>query len=686
MRRLLLLLVLCCAPCTLSLTQREIKVCVVAEFSQQPVVDAPVECYDEDASEDEKLASGQTGSNGCVVLSYTFEDIFFDRKPDIYCKILNQSNLYHGLFTRKVYDDGWTDYRLDLGTINIQEIGGETSQSTTPSLSPTPDPIEKCELNEVELVEVFTDWRKMMMGAALAAVLTLPALSVYWRNTTVKPTKSYFYSCIVKFIGGFFSGSLLIGGTLPFLDGDCKGFGFGAGSITFIAAFLTEFIEFIFDVGRLVIFFGEPETLDFYQNARWDSKVSSGNGLRCLAVGLSSLPILALMIILWVFVFISNFVGGVFSDIETLQRYIFDYGGGIWLFFFLIFATCAFPCTGGYYLLRMICPCGSNEGEDKGLGFYWGRFKLIAVDTPSLIFTGLINPSAYFLFWTAEFINDMFPIVAGFIIEKYLLEEEEDTDDNDKDVDDNDKDIENLMEGTEDNEDGGKALDISRENCSSTLIPFEYLYKNKHLSFTVDRKLPSTIEDDILQSDWIEFCDRIDQLLKSAASLKEPKPDRCITISFIILGLIMSLIYWILCYPILSLGTSYPINFWLYFTILVMICSITGFICMKSCFGRDLIAETEVIDDLQDICDEYSDQGKIQFTTRVETDLSRWLCRGGLSYAPGVDSIKGIDCFNVVLMDPTSLEKRQGRTSSVDSITDGTQNFKDFQVPAKAKL
>merc|ERR1712038_676278 len=85
------------------------------------------------------------------------------------------------------------------------------------------------------------------------------------------------------------------------------------------------------------------------------------------------------------------------------------------------FGTLALSSMGAYYLPRMCCPFASNNGEEKGLGFFWSRFKLVAVDLPSLLSSIFVRPSSLILFWTAEFINDAFPSLASLATEKYFL-------------------------------------------------------------------------------------------------------------------------------------------------------------------------------------------------------------------------------------------------------------------------
>ena len=124
--------------------------------------------------------------------------------------------------------------------------------------------------------------------------------------------------------------------------------------VSFSAAILVELIEFIFDIGRLVIFFSDPGTLDFYQNVRWNSRSESGNYFRCFAMGMSSLPLAALMLLMWVTVLISQFSSDIFQDKDVFNKYVLDLGFGIWFFLFAIFAVLASSCMGGYYLLRMV--------------------------------------------------------------------------------------------------------------------------------------------------------------------------------------------------------------------------------------------------------------------------------------------------------------------------------------------
>lgn len=100
-----------------------------------------------------------------------------------------------------------------------------------------------------------------------------------------------------------------------------------------------------------------------------------------------------------------------------------DLGGGFMLLGLALFITLTLSCTGGYYFLRMACPFTSNDGKEKGLGLFWYRFKVVAVNTPSLLcfclyqaFKPLIN---------AEFVNGVFPILSSMVICLSSLEEKE---------------------------------------------------------------------------------------------------------------------------------------------------------------------------------------------------------------------------------------------------------------------
>jgi hypothetical protein len=77
-------------------------------------------------------------------------------------------------------------------------------------------------------------------------------------------------------------------------------------TIPFIAAVLTETVEFIFDFGRLVLCFDDRGKLDFYKNTRLKSNITSSR-LKLFTVNLSIIPIAVIMFIMWVFCFTFSF-------------------------------------------------------------------------------------------------------------------------------------------------------------------------------------------------------------------------------------------------------------------------------------------------------------------------------------------------------------------------------------------
>jgi hypothetical protein len=633
-------------PIVTSLSTGKISLCSLYSYiSNEPVVDAKVQCYAVDTSfNDDEWEVSYTDSYGCTTLEYTFDD---DKtRVDIYCEI---SKTNENLFVTTKVMTFLTAYDANIGTIYVN------TPTLSPSIAPTTED-ERCIISEVDLVDVFTDWRKMILGIFVAAVLTLPAVSVYWRNTEQNPMKSYFYSCIIKFVSAFFSISILTGGLYEFYELGCTSI--KSTGLSFVAAFLVEAIEFILDVGRLIIFFGDPGTLDFYQTARWNSNVSSGSVWRCFAVGLSSLPIAFLMICMWIMVLMAQFAAFLTDGVEFLKSLsMFESSRaiwGIWIVLFAVYATCSFSCVGAYYLMRMICPCGiANDGEEKGLGLFWGQFKVVSIDLPSLIATIFINPSTFVFFWTAEFINDTFPTVAGFVIEKYLQEEEDDDDEEDKsntDVKDEDDITEDL-----DEEDDKKILDLDSEISESILLPLNFSNFSKEKLFNINREFPPLLNGDITESVWIAFCDEADYILEPIIPLQDRKPDRNTKISFVALGLLLTFCFWVLVYPIIGLffytdedGESVQLEkpkISIYLTGLILCCIIGGYFCVKLCFARDVVAETDVISSLEEICEKYTGQSDVYFNVKTQNGICTWLFVGGLSCTKGVDSIQGIECM-----------------------------------------
>ena len=97
----------------------------------------------------------------------------------------------------------------------------------------------------------------------------------------------------------------------------------------FFAALFTEAVEFLFDFGRLIVYFRDPGTIDYYQNVRWNSAF--------WASGMVTLCAVPLMFIMWILVLVSNIISFFSLEIKIIPLYIF---------LFISF-------LGGYYLLRM---------------------------------------------------------------------------------------------------------------------------------------------------------------------------------------------------------------------------------------------------------------------------------------------------------------------------------------------
>jgi hypothetical protein len=255
------------------------------------------------------------------------------------------------------------------------------------------------------LAEAFTDWRSILFGILLAILLTLPAVTLYHRKTRRTIPREYLYSCIVKFLASCVTGPVLIKSfinineentTLEFTD-----------ITSWVAAWMTEGIEFGFDVFRFILFYNDPDIIDCYQNTRWRIHILEGCNLatQCCFLGVISLPMIITMFVMYIVVLIAN-IAAIVTETETK-----------WFIYFILILN----ALGGVYLLSMFFCCGKNDGEKKGMGYKWSRFKLIAVDIPSLV-TSLFNPSSLLLYWISECATDFFPFLFVKCLKKYSTE------------------------------------------------------------------------------------------------------------------------------------------------------------------------------------------------------------------------------------------------------------------------
>lgn len=573
-------------------------------------------------------------------------------------------------------------------------VSGQSVPSNQPSLQPSTSPSgttidrKNCSIEEIDLIEVFTDHNKLLLGIGVAAIATLPAVSVYCRHTAERPKQTYLYSCIIKFIAAFFSISILVGGIYEIYIQDCpydteQDF---RTIFPFFAALVTEIVEFIFDFGRLVLFFGDPGTIDFYQNARWNSNVTAGgtiqSTIRCCAVGLSSLPIALLMFVMWNFNLVAQIIGLFYQeedsdgdDGETTFTASFI-SNGFWLSVFFLYITFSFSCVGGYFLLRMAFPCchgWSTNGEEQGVGYYWTQFKLIAVDIPGLISTLLVSPSSLVFFWTAEFVNDTFPMVVEYLVEKFFYTEDDDKDDCDNYNIEEEKNIEKLYDETDKKD--VLTYNIGNDGPYQTIfLPIQVSKSRgtrKIKSYKIQREFPSSSQLNghvIDESKWNYFCDEINCTLESIVPLEERRADRWTRIICIGFGIIMTFVYWDIIFRIrpnanyngeavvfdddYSLRNfdppTMPIQSGPFFSIVVALSLILAFICVKLCFPRDLTSESEILARLEQVCEEHSKESEFYFHVKTQNNICVWMRQGGLACTKGIHSLKSIECNFVV--------------------------------------
>lgn len=548
-----------------------------------------------------------------------------------------------------------------------------------------------CDLHSVEMIDIFTDM-KIFMGSILASViLTLPAISIYCRNTEEKPSRSYFGSCVVKFITSFFTSSAIVGGFIVYYH-ECESRS-GWPTRSFLAIVLVEAVEFIFDFGRLVLFFTDPGKLDVYQNVRWNSR---GFEIRC--------PMYILMTAMWLFILYANagkfIYGSVYSDDDDSNDD--NVLNLFWWNSLVIFGILSFSVTGAYNLLRMRCwEFDNNEGEETGQGFYWSRFKVTALDMPSFLTAVLINGSSSLVFfWTAEFFNDVFPYIATvafpyivMVAEKYLIKEEMEEDEeegegNDGNIPNSDADGIPLTRlnkqrrlwftrlakyfTKEENEEEGEGNDgsiqmmnpygiIVEENVSTTTVHIGRLLDVDHRHtqptserkmYRVDRSFPANLTDEITDIQWGELCDKIDGILDtinaSSQYMEYTAGRSSIKAKFIALGLLLSTLFWVFrcLYYLSEGGTLVRWKPWLLFAMIFIIIEWT---IIKACFRiRDLPSQVEVLEKIEHVCNsETADNVHFQFRMEKLFEIKaliKWCLRGGFTCAQGIRSIRYLEC------------------------------------------
>jgi hypothetical protein len=230
-------------------------------------------------------------------------------------------------------------------------------------------------LGNLEFSGIFSEWESVLAAILISAVLTLPAISVYFRKTDEKPMRSYFYSCLVKGVVSFLTNGLLLGDIAKFLKLKAeKGCEYEGMTFHFRGAVLTEVVEIIFDFGRLVLCFQDPGKIDFYQNVRWNSRMlysssRSGSNDCGIAIGMLRFASVLPLSILWIVVFIGNIDPKNFFSVASPpeRKYI--------LLGIAIFVSLSFSCMGAYYLIH-VQPMLFSQSRRK-----WCVFFLVKVQT-----------------------------------------------------------------------------------------------------------------------------------------------------------------------------------------------------------------------------------------------------------------------------------------------------------------
>lgn len=301
-------------------------------------------------------------------------------------------------------------------------------------------------------------------------------------------------------------------------------------------------------------------------------------------------------------------------------------------------------CLGGYYLFRMMCTFGANKGDEKGQGFFWGRWKVVAVDLPSLLSTLYREPlSPLALFWTLEISNDLFPWV-GYILEEmlnYLRDE------NNSNADGEDGDRNDIESG----EGNAQQMVSNLHAFAPALIrvqkePSKFRFstcKRSDRVFHIDKRMPAILRHERMsESEWLDFCRKIDFNLQPIAATKNTRSMKTCLILLAILGYV---IYWLTFFGLneLTFKTRYVV-------VVIEFFVLGLWTCLKTCYSRDLAEEKEFLDDMTDACNAESDKfSDLMFLVRMDDDLplvksAKWICSRGLSCEQPMTSIRHIEC------------------------------------------
>jgi hypothetical protein len=348
------------------------------------------------------------------------------------------------------------------------------------------------------------------------------------------------------------------------------------------------------------------------------------------------------------------------------------------------------------------------------------------VDLPSIISTIYIRPSSLFIFWSAEFINDIFPFVGGTFAEEGLgcLNPNHDGEDTGEQNSTKEASSRAFKHSVRQQKEG--TVTISRGLLPSSTRDGEKNIPENNFnasSYRIDRTLPPILEEQITEADWQEFCNRTDKVLEPSALMMSRTSSMifasftiffvviltvaastrktnivvivvcimllfvtvavpvivlygCIPCSlmlikstFIFLALSASVMYWSVWYS--SLPMEYIHGHALFPILLVLSCTLASWACIKSCFRRKLDDERAMVEELEQLCKDDNNiigarrNAQLKFSLRTEDDI--WKNMKIWCCRPGFssgNSLQSVKGFDFILLNLDHLDIEEGSLSN----------------------
>lgn len=291
---------------------------------------------------------------------------------------------------------------------------------------------------------------------------------------------------------------------------------------------------------------------------------------------------------------------------------------------FALFGALTSSCLGAYYLCRMICPCQANKGEQEGTGFFWGRWKIVALDLPSLlsvIFRGSSEASSLMIFWSLETFNDLFPLIGTYAFPRCLERDDADEklqnqgDDNDSDDDDDN----NFILTTPISVSSKEVMHSAHQKNSWRDI----VKKRKKRAYELDNGMPEVLASEMTDAEWMKFKSTMNSKLQAVEEARlNFGCKNTFKFLLILLATIGYMIYWAIFFSVTSGSSSGEESNKGYVVIVILLYFAAVFVCLKGCYRRDLSEMDDRLEEMEIACKSESEKfPRVAFSIKQDGNL-----------------------------------------------------------------